>query len=138
MKKICFKCNEEKNLNKFYVHKEMYDGHFNKCKKCIKEDVLKYRKENIKKIRQYDRERAKLPHRRAESVKRTKEYRQRYPEKHKAHQLVAHSLKIGNIIKQPCAVCNSTERIEAHHPNYSEPLNVVWLCSAHHSAVHYT
>jgi hypothetical protein len=36
----------------------------------------------------------------------------------------------------PCEVCRTTEKIHAHHDDYAKPLNVRWLCSAHHSQWH--
>ncbi|HAY3553731.1 hypothetical protein [Elizabethkingia meningoseptica] len=36
--KTCFKCNIEKQINEFYKHKKMGDGHLNKCKTCTKND----------------------------------------------------------------------------------------------------
>jgi len=42
----------------------------------------------------------------------------------------------GLIQKQPCSVCGSSLNIEAHHENYSKPLDVIWLCRKHHKELH--
>lgn len=37
----------------------------------------------------------------------------------------------GKIKRQPCEVCGAMPT-EAHHPDYSKPLDVEWLCPTHH------
>lgn len=46
--KICFKCGVEKDLSEFYKHKNMPDGHVNKCKSCNKLDNLKNYQDKMK------------------------------------------------------------------------------------------
>lgn len=35
-----------------------------------------------------------------------------------------------------CTKCGSAKRIEAHHPDYAKPLDVIYLCKRCHVAVH--
>lgn len=53
-----------------------------------------------------------------------------------ARQRLNAAIRKGRIIRQPCRRCGSTTRVEAHHPNYSEALNVVWLCDPCHRIQH--
>ena len=39
--KKCFRCGIVKELSHFYKHKQMGDGHLNKCKECTKKDTAK-------------------------------------------------------------------------------------------------
>lgn len=54
----------------------------------------------------------------------------------RARAAVAKALVTGVLTKARCAHCASIERIEAHHANYEEPLNVVWLCRRCHARHH--
>lgn len=51
-----------------------------------------------------------------------------------AHRKVANALKHGLLVKQLC-VCGSSKVI-AHHPDYTKPLEVLWLCELHHKQWH--
>lgn len=63
-------------------------------------------------------------------------YRSKYPERHAAHRAVRRAVIRGDLNRQPCSVCLSTARIEGHHPDYSRPLHVIWLCKPCHMAHH--
>lgn len=62
-------------------------------------------------------------------------YKQRFPLKGKAAYAVKRALKTGGLSRQPCEVCGS-DLVVAHHPDYSKPLDVLWLCHRHHLAWH--
>ena len=113
----------------------MFDGYLNKCQSCTKLDVNKHRKENLEKIRAYDRERGKLTHRKILSAKNTKEANRKITGYTFAHNSVARALKNGNLIKDSCCMCRSIMSV-AHHDDYSKPLDVMWLCSVHHKSRH--
>lgn len=133
--KTCFKCGVSQPLSEFYRHSAMADGHLGKCKQCTKRDALEHRNSNLEKVREYDRSRANKPHRIQGRVKATTEYRKRFPERYRANRKVAYAVRTGTIAKQPCFCCGSVE-VEAHHADYSRPLDVVWLCAAHHKEIH--
>jgi len=43
-------------------------------------------------------------------------------------------VKRGKVTKRPCTVCGA-KKVEAHHPDHSRPLDVIWLCRPHHVMV---
>ena len=60
-----------------------------------------------------------------------------HPEAKRAHGMVQNALRKGLIRKSPyCQLCLQETRLQAHHPDYTQPLEVIWLCSACHVAVH--
>ena len=44
--KICFKCNEEKDILSFHKHSAMKEGRINKCSSCVVKDVALWRANN--------------------------------------------------------------------------------------------
>ena len=136
MKKTCFKCEIEKDLNEFYVHKRMADGHLNKCKQCTKSDVRQRRVDNPEKLKAYEEKRGKTKKRKKQLVENCRRMREKNPLKFKARAAVGRALRSGVLTRQPCVVCGTTEKIHAHHDDYSKQLEVVWMCGEHHRMYH--
>ena len=57
------------------------------------------------------------------------------PNKERARSLTFMAIKDKKLIRKPCEVCGEL-KVEAHHPDYYEPLNVMWLCIKHHHEWH--
>jgi hypothetical protein len=53
----------------------------------------------------------------------------------KARSAVFNALKAGRLVRNPCKVCGDVKS-EAHHEDYSNPLEVEWLCRWHHAERH--
>jgi hypothetical protein len=133
--KRCFKCEAVKPLSDFYRHPGMADGHLGKCKQCTKDDSNKYRAENLERIREYDRRRARIPERAAAAMAVNRLWRAEDVRRMKCHNAVARAIKAGRLERQPCSVCGSAKSL-AHHESYDRPLDVVWYCQPHHKERH--
>ena len=59
----------------------------------------------------------------------------RYPLRYKARNKAKHAIREKRLIKEPCEICQSPDT-EAHHDDYSKPLDVRWLCKTHHTEWH--
>ena len=146
--KHCFKCDCDKPIDDFYKHPKMADGHLNKCKECAKYDVHKNRDANSDYYKAFDKSRANLPHRVAsrQAYAKTpafaksheaasKQWKDKNPDRKNASDIVNRAIRDGKLKKQPCFTCGSVV-VHGHHPDYSRPLDVVWLCPKHHKEAH--
>ena len=66
----------------------------------------------------------------------TSRWEKRNKEKRSAYTKVRIALKKGEMQKLPCIVCDNEVGVHAHHFDYSQPFNVVWLCPKHHTIIH--
>lgn len=134
--KVCRKCKKDLPIEEYYIHSAMLDGHLNICKECVRERVRNHRERNIEKIREYDRNRGKQPKRIIKAKEITKR-RRKETGYEKAHAKIERAIMNGTLEKcNICQLCGSKNTLEAHHYDYSRPLDVIWLCSACHKQYH--
>lgn len=57
--------------------------------------------------------------------------------KNKARQFTRSQIKKGLIVRGDCVVSGCDLTTEAHHEDYSKPLEIMWLCKAHHEQHHH-
>ena len=71
------------------------------------------------------------------NLTRQADWRRRHPSRYAAHLAVQRALKRGELVKTGCEHCQTTDgRLDAHHPDYSKPLAVIWLCRRCHTLLH--
>lgn len=131
--KKCFKCGIEKDLSEFYKHKQMGDGHLNKCILCTRNDVsIRYDKlisdpEFIKSERKRGRDKY---HRLYRGTGKSRpdvmtKYHALYPEKKKASSKCSR-------VKPP------QPGLEKHHWSYNEEhyKDLVFITKKQHMKAH--
>ena len=107
--------------------------------------VISRRKYNrTEKAKKKARARLKLPTVQKRNRERTRAYMKRrrredpqFVKKEAARTMANLALRHGWLTRGPCRDCGTTEKIQAHHPDYDRPLDVVWLCPTHHLAEHH-
>lgn len=132
--KTCSTCGTEKSDSEFQTRLASKDGLTASCRTCLKErDAKRYEKEREQRL---SRQKAYLstPEGKAAHKRATDKWREQNSVRRAAHVILGNALKYKTITRQPCWVCG--KKAEAHHPDYSRPLDVVWLCKKHHQEVH--
>ena len=133
--KSCSKCGEEKYLGEFHVRKAATCGRASRCKSCTVADKVEYRQNQVTSDSEYGaRYRKETPEK---NSTRKKLWRENNPEKRRAHAAVALALRTETLTKPKiCSRCGISGRIEGHHPDYTQPLSVIWLCPQCHIRLH--
>ena len=161
-RKRCSKCGETKALDAFYLRSGKPIA---ACKDCTRAARLAYvdahrdkvnaeqkayreanRQVALQRCRDYraahlEEQRAKQrAHYAANREKNEAEKRacaNRNPQKVATRLAAVAARKSGRLVAEPCLFCGATPS-EAHHHDYSLPLEVTWLCRRHHGLIHRT
>jgi len=126
--RICNICGVEKDIDMFYPRKDSKTGFRLDCKECVIERQRKRR--NLGMARDYDRKRYLDPRRRKQMYANVARWIQRNPKKIIAYNRLNVAIKQGKIVRQKsCQECGKSGiKIQAHHDDYSKPLEIRWLC----------
>lgn len=130
--KECKKCHIQKNLTEFYKIQDRWT--WNICKQCTRDRTHDYWENGRGK--EVDKKRAQKPKRKEWQRKFSASQRIKWKKKREARYKFWNSFKRGRIKKLPCEKCKTEELVEAHHPDYNKPFEVMWLCSLHHKEWH--
>lgn len=135
------KCNEKTRLqskkqresDKFKVWRK---EHQRKNREKIRKQQREYSELNREKVREYNRS---YRNRNFEKFKEShRKSCEKYPERYKARKMLNYAIEYGYITrKERCERCEIFLKTEAHHPDYSKPLEVVWMCKSCHTKEHY-
>lgn len=61
----------------------------------------------------------------------------KFKEKQNSRRRLNYFLKMGKIVKDStCSDCLLPKKLAAHHPDYSKPFEVIWLCRGCHADLH--
>jgi hypothetical protein len=143
--KKCIKCGELLEESCFPTSFTNSSGLSGQCKKCtaiyMKERRRRMKVENpleYEKHLEGERNRVKGLKQKQPKEKR-KEYHKRYAQRNKhkmeCQRMVHKAISDGVLIKQPCLFCKNPDS-QAHHEDYSKPLEIIWLCKSHHYERH--
>lgn len=97
--------------------------------------MREYRLKNLDKLRTYKREYNRA-WRKMKGYHNEIKWKMAHPDRVLAQKVLRDAVRRGIVLKKPCEICNDNASV-AHHPDYSEPLAVKWLCKACHRKEHY-
>lgn len=120
--KRCPSCGKTKPISEFAHEKNSRDGRDHRCREC-----------NAQRLREYRAKRAEQgnPYHAGRPDKR-RNYQRR------AHKVLEEAVASGKVVKpDTCSQCGGFfNRLDAHHDDYSKPLEVRWLCRSCHLLHH--
>lgn len=140
---VCKECRAIYIHNHYLQHMDDYKRRSREQKESDPEGYKKYLREHYLENAEAYRNKSKIYSRkyRVENPEKYREVMRRWehsnPEKVKAHKKVMNALRSGKLLRPThCEICGKECKPEAHHWDYSKPLDVLWCCRICHNFIH--
>lgn len=105
-----------------------------KCRAWYQRNLERARKLSLEATKRYN----STEKGRKKRNERTNNWEKKNPEKRRAQEKLQYWVKTGKIQKPSyCSKCNLECKVQAHHFDYSKPLEVLWICARCHFLLHH-
>lgn len=123
------------SLTRAEVQHRYYSKNKQRLNKLTVERDKKLRTENPVLARENDRRKRELKKQRGY---KQPPYKRVKTEREYARIKLNNAVKLGKVIRpSTCSRCQEKAKVQGHHPDYSKPLEVIWLCSKCHGLEHH-
>ncbi|SRR6266496_2799990 len=134
--RICRKCGFKKEEKEFCISKQI--SRSNLCRSCYKQYQHEWKKNHPQSELHHKKLYRERHKQQIKAYAKTwhEKWRNANREKKHAHDAVRSAIRTG-ILTRPdkCALCSKSKHIEAHHPDYTKQLDVIWVCQDCHSKI---
>lgn len=135
--KKCSKCGIVKSTEKFNKDIRHKDGLQSQCKSCKALYDKSYRQNHKEQIVVKHKIYYQTISGKATSLRNTRKQRRKFPERAKALWTINNAIRAGGLKRSIfCEGCGLPAKTEGHHPDYTKPLEVYWLCRSCHQMEH--
>lgn len=136
---VCGSCGNALPSSDYYADKKAANGLKAQCKQCHTATNVRTRDKDTSRTTNRDHMRRKREQHPDEVRSREREYsRRRLPtEKTRAREMLNRAVRSGRVTRpDACSQCGKVGKVTGHHPDYSQPLAVVWVCYECHGKIH--
>lgn len=132
----CSICKIEKENSDFYIDRSRKGGIHHRCKDCSR---IEYRARRVRNADGYKKKDARYYQNNKEKIKSARrEYAKENYHKNLAREKVRRAVYSGKLTRPSnCSECGKDCMPDAHHEDYSKPLEVIWLCRECHMRLHH-
>lgn len=126
--KKCIRCKSIKEEVEFNKNKQNLDGLSSWCRVCRHDRYIETKDRVLEQGKEW------FDNNKEKANARSRNWRSRNKEKIRAEWKVKEAIRQKKLIRpEACSICDSVNKnIQGHHPDYSKPLEVIWVCPECH------